>query len=122
MITRDGNLYRFNLSFKRSSEEAERAGEFLSRLGHKKSSVIIAAVNEFQDNHPEMFQDMRVNVSVSPRYELEDIKRMIAELVTQKVNEIADRIPAANTAAEEIGSEVSEGVNAMLENLGVFDF
>lgn len=122
MKSADGNIYRFNLSFKKNSEEAERAGEFLSRLGHKKSSVIIAALNEFQDNHPDIFQDMQVNVSLSPRYDLDDIKRMIAELVTAKVNEIADKIPASSDATGMIEDEVSEGVNTMLENLGVFDF
>ena len=46
-------LYRFNIQFTPQSEAEERAGEFLNSLSRRKSTIIVAAVIEYMQNHPE---------------------------------------------------------------------
>lgn len=48
--------YRFSLQFGMDSEEEMRAGELLERLGNKKSTVIVAALNEYLVTHPDLSQ------------------------------------------------------------------
>ena len=50
-MKKDGK-YRFSLQFSMSSEDEIRAGELLENLGNKKSKVLIAALNQYMDNHP----------------------------------------------------------------------
>lgn len=54
--------YRFSLQFGMDSDEEILAGELLERLGNKKSKVIIAAINEYVANHPDM-ENNRSNVT-----------------------------------------------------------
>ena len=46
---KDGSLYRYNIQFPGKTDLEIRAGEFLETLGRKKSTVIIAALNEYLD-------------------------------------------------------------------------
>ena len=54
---KDGSFYRYNIKFPGKTELEIRAGEFLETLGRKKSSVIITALNEYLDHHPELSDD-----------------------------------------------------------------
>ena len=51
-MKKDGK-YRYSLQFDDSSEENRQVGEFLEKLGNKKSTVIILAVTEYIKAHPE---------------------------------------------------------------------
>ena len=58
--------YRFTLQFGMDSDEEVRAGELLERLGNRKSVVIVAALCEYMEAHPEMFAGgNKIKVSVS---------------------------------------------------------
>ena len=46
--------YRFTLQFGMDTEAENRAGEILEKLGNKKSKILIAALNEYASNHPEL--------------------------------------------------------------------
>lgn len=46
--------YRFTLQFGMNSEQEIRAGEILEKMGNKKSKFLIAAINEYSSNHPEL--------------------------------------------------------------------
>ena len=51
---KDGRIYRYNIQFPGKTDLEVRAGEFLETLGRRKSAVIIAALNEYLDHHPEL--------------------------------------------------------------------
>ena len=50
-MKKDGR-YRYTLQFGMESEEQIRAGELLEKLGNGKSTIIVAALNEYLDSHP----------------------------------------------------------------------
>ena len=52
-MIKDGK-YRYTLQFGMESVEEQRAGELLENMGNKKSPVIVAALNEYLDRHPEL--------------------------------------------------------------------
>ena len=80
-MKKDGK-YRFSLQFGMGSEDEIRAGELLENLGNKKSKVLIAALNEYMDNHPEL-QNGSARIKV-------DISSMPMELLEMKIKEILD--------------------------------
>jgi len=52
-VRRQG-VYRFSLQFPGDTEERVRAGELLERLGNRKSAVVVAALNQYLDQHPQL--------------------------------------------------------------------
>ena len=61
-MKKDGK-YRYSLQFDDSSEENRQVGEFLEKLGNKKSTVIILAVTEYIKAHPEITAVSRLSKS-----------------------------------------------------------
>ena len=45
--------YRFSLQFPNESEVQKTVGDFLERMGNRKSSFIVLALWEYLQNHPE---------------------------------------------------------------------
>ena len=52
-MKKDGK-YRFSLQFNSETEEQFRAGELLERMGNRKSHLVVAALNEYMESHPEL--------------------------------------------------------------------
>ena len=52
-MIKDGK-YRYTIQFGMKTEEEQRAGELLENMGNKKSPVIVAALNEYLERHPEL--------------------------------------------------------------------
>ena len=49
-------IYRYSLQWAENTEEKIRAGELLERLGNRKSTVVIAALNAYMDVPPRALQ------------------------------------------------------------------
>lgn len=75
--------YRYTLQFGMETVEEQRAGELLEHLGNKKSPIIVAALNEYLDQHPELSSGKAViqfRLSTLPPDQLEEkIRQMIEE-------------------------------------------
>lgn len=119
---KDGK-YRFSLGFG-CSEKERRVGEFLERLGNRKSSLIVDVLNEYIDNHPELENSHgKIQVKIStptPAYSREKIEQIVRELVSEMI---------ANTKTADNTQNISEGIDAgsldkniamMLDNLDRF--
>lgn len=52
-MKRDGK-YRFTLQFPADTERRIQAGELLEQLGNRKSAVVVAALCEYAEKHPEL--------------------------------------------------------------------
>ena len=63
-MKQDG-MYRYCNQFRDHTESEIRAGELLEKLGRKKSAVIIAALLEYMDNHPELMDGDQGHVTVN---------------------------------------------------------
>ena len=77
-MKRDG-VYRFNLQFPADTQEHIRVGEVLERLGKRKSSLIVAALGEYLDRHPQWeTPEVRIKIeqqSALTREKLEELVR-----------------------------------------------
>lgn len=77
-MKRDG-VYRFNLQFPADTQEHIRVGEVLERLGKRKSSLVVAALGEYLDRHPQWeTPEVRIKIeqqSALTREKLEELVR-----------------------------------------------
>ncbi|MCQ2443045.1 MAG: hypothetical protein MJ077_08065 [Oscillospiraceae bacterium] len=115
--------YQYTIQFSASAPENQRVGEFLERMGNKKSRVIIAALLEFLNAHPEIIPadsstiEIRVDAPVSDN----DLESMVRRIVGEQLASSPAPNEQAGTASPP--DEVStEALNTLLDNLELFHF
>ncbi len=85
-MKRDGK-YRFSLQFSDDTAEGRKAGELLEGLGNRKSMIIVAALNEYLEGHPELYQEnCSIQVSVTPVASPDELERMVRRVVEERIN------------------------------------
>ena len=133
-MKKDG-LYRYSLQFPDDSEKRIRAGELLEKLGNKKSAVIVAALNEYLDNHPEFeTQGLRIRIEQENGISRDKLERLIRTLIQGQLQhttepplnvqavEESDLIPSSEgeRSKEEMPESLKEDIAQMLANLDMF--
>lgn len=133
-MKKDG-LYRYSLQFPDDSEKRIRAGELLEKLGNKKSAVIVAAINEYLDNHPEFeTQGLRIRIEQENGISRDKLERLIRTLIQEQLQhttepplnvqavEESDLIPSSEgeRSKEEMPEALKEDIAQMLANLDMF--
>ena len=133
-MKKDG-LYRYSLQFPDDSEKRIRAGELLEKLGNKKSAVIVAALNEYLDNHPEFeTQGLRIRIEQENGISRDKMERLIRTLIQEQLQHTTE--PPLNVQAveksvlipssegerskEEMPESLKEDIAQMLANLDMF--
>lgn len=116
-MIKDGK-YRYTLQFGMESVEEQRAGELLENMGNKKSPVIVAALNEYMDRHPELLSGKAVihyRLNTLPPEQLEEMVRKLIE------ERFGTGIPMPQQAgATEEAKQVSSDIIDMLNDLDCF--
>ncbi|MFR7483897.1 MAG: hypothetical protein ACLUVP_01080 [Acutalibacter sp.] len=116
-MKRDG-VYRFNLQFPADTQEHIRVGEVLERLGKRKSSLIVAALGEYLDRHPQWeTPEVRVKIEQQSAMSREKLEELVRELVEEKLASLPVSSQEADPAVEE---ELDSDISQMLENLELF--
>lgn len=135
-MKKDG-LYRYSLQFPDDSEKRIRAGELLEKLGNKKSAVIVAALNEYLDNHPEFgteTQGLRIRIEQENGISRDKLERLIRTLIQEQLRhttelplnvqavEKSGLIPSSEgeQSKEEMPEALKEDIAQMLANLDMF--
>ena len=135
-MKKDG-LYRYSLQFPDDSEKRIRAGELLEKLGNKKSAVIVAALNEYLDNHPEFgteTQGLRIRIEQENGISRDKMERLIRTLIQEQLQhttepplnvqavEKSGLIPSSEgeRSKEEMPEALKEDIAQMLANLDMF--
>lgn len=133
-MKKDG-LYRYSLQFPDDSEKRIRAGELLEKLGNKKSAVIVAALNEYLDNHPEFeTQGLRIRIEQENGISRDKLERLIRTLIQEQLQhttepplnvqtvEESSLIPSleGGRSKEEMPESLKEDIAQMLANLDMF--
>lgn len=117
-MIKDGK-YRYTLQFGMNSVEEQRAGELLENMGNKKSPVIVAALNEYIDRHPELLSGKAViqyRLNTLPPEELEEkIRKLIEERLGSGVP-----VQPQTVDTEENTKQVSSDIMDMLSDLDCF--
>lgn len=120
---KDGK-YRFSLGFGNGTEKERRVGEFLERLGNRKSSLIVDVLSEYIDKHPELENSqgkIEIKITTSPSaHSKEEIEQMVRGLVAEAISSMQMN---GNTQSESgsIDTDVlDKNVAIMLDNLDQF--
>lgn len=116
-MKRDG-VYRFNLQFPADTQEHIRVGEVLERLGKRKSSLVVAALGEYLDRHPQWeTPEVRVKIEQQSAMSREKLEELVRRLVEEKLASLPVSSQEADLAVEE---ELDSDISQMLENLELF--
>lgn len=120
-ILKKNGKYRFTLQFGMDSDEEVRAGELLERLGNRKSVVIVAALCEYIEAHPEMFaEEYKIKVSISEMRD-EKLEAMIRRIVEERLGTmpVPTAMPADIPDPEPPETEDAD-ILGMLDDLDMF--
>ena len=116
-MKRDG-VYRFNLQFPADTQEHIRVGEVLERLGKRKSSLVVAALGEYLDRHPQWeTPEVRIKIEQQSALTREKLEELVRRLVEEKLASLQVSSQEADPAVEE---EPDSDISQMLENLELF--
>lgn len=111
-------VYRFNLQFPADTQEHIRVGEVLERLGKRKSSLVVAALGEYLDRHPQWeTPEVRVKIEQQSAMSREKLEELVRRLVEEKLASLPVSSQETDPAVEE---ELDSDISQMLENLELF--
>ncbi len=102
------------------TEEEKRAGQLMEVLGNRKSRIVVAALNEYLDNHPDLLSGehkIQFQLKAVPQDQLEAcVRRIVAE-------HLGSGFPVEKTVdpVRLEPSTVSNDILEMLNDLDCFD-
>lgn len=113
--------YRFNLLFKADSDIAEKVGAFLEGAGNKKSKIVVSAVAEYLENHPEILNN-RTEQTPRALYQA-GLEKIVKSIVMSTIGEL--KLDSAFFTTQEttdiISDAVDDNVMTLLDNLSFFE-
>lgn len=119
-MKKDGK-YRFSLQFSADSEERIKAGELLEKLGNSKSIVVVGALNEYIDSHPELLaEDCKIEVKLTPGYNRDGIEEIIRRIVEERLAAIRQNESPTAFSEENKTDTLEADIAQMLDNLDMF--
>lgn len=117
-----GGVYRYSLQFDDKTLVNRQVGEFLERMGNRKSKVIVAAVLDFMRAHPEFLSiKTKVDIHLTALAPDTDLRTLVEDLISEKLANVSFQISApeqAQVQTEEMPDD--EDVSSMLDKLGIF--
>ena len=117
-MRKDGK-YRFTLQFGADSEDQIRVGELLENLGNRKSMIIVSALSDYINAHPELQSGYsRIEVKVAPAFDRNQMERLIRSIVEEKLSELHT---IADTSMSGTSEALEEDITQMLDNLNIFN-
>ena len=117
---KDGSSYRYNIQFPGRTDLEIRAGEFLETLGRKKSAVIIIALNEYLDHHPELSDCSHPIVNISS-LSLPELETKIQSMIEERLAGIdVPSVPTTSTCLTSSADAVSKEIMEMIGDLDLF--
>lgn len=112
--------YRFSLQFGMATESDIRAGEFLERLGNKKSAVIVAALNDYLNRNPELLhgqKDLKIQVETTRAIGRKELEGIVQRVVKEQLINVSG---FTSTPAPDSEESLREDIEQMLDNLALF--
>jgi len=108
--------YKITLQFPAKTLEQRQAGEFLERLGSKKSRVVVQALTDYLQKHPDLLENGgTIHVDAVAGLSKEEVRNIIRE-------ELARHNPPLlpETADAPIGASQEDTIDLLLDNIGLF--
>lgn len=112
--------YRFSLQFKNDTTDNIMVGDFLCKIGYKKSRFIIEVIAEYLKTHPELLQDStpcEIQINAPPAGRLyQELRDEMKAYIDEKLSNIS----APNSDGEAIKEEIDEDLSDMLLGIDAF--
>ena len=91
----------------------------MERLGNKKSAVVVTALNEYLEKHPELETGtLRIKIEDQNQMRRAQLEEMIRAIVLEQLNQ--GELPKMKAAPEEQPDSLQQDIAAMLDNLDFF--
>jgi len=118
-MKKDGK-YRFSLQFGSETEAEILVGDFLERIGNKKSEFIIPVIADYLTRHPELQStNVKIEVKFSTDYSRNEMELFIRNIIEERLAELHD--PNSRNVAIKVESDtIGEDVVRMLDNIIFF--
>ena len=118
-MKKDGK-YRFSLQFSAESKDQINVGEFLERLGNRKSTVIVAALKEYLANHPEINSpEAHIKVQIEASITRQSVENLIRSMLDERLKAMALEAPNGIIPSDR-QDVLEQDITAMLGNLDMF--
>jgi hypothetical protein len=120
---KSGDTYKFTLSWPMVTEEQILAGEFIGKLGNKKSKFIVQLICDYITAHPETINPKEtLKIIIESTSVGETMKEMIKSVIQ---TELADKMvlqqSTDNAIIEQADAEIDTGIDDMFENLDMWN-
>ena len=93
-------------------------GEVLERLGKRKSKLVVAALEEYLDRHPQWeTPEVRIKIEQQEVLSREKLEEVVQKLVEEK---LASLTLAGQEPAPVVEEKLDSDISQMLENLEMF--
>jgi len=119
---KSADKYRFSLQWSAESEERIQAGEFLESLGNRKSELVILAVTEYLNAHPEISAPgSKLKIVIKPELRMEQVKAMIQTMIEENLSgRVLEKWVQNTDDGVSRLAESEADVDEMLKNLDLF--
>ena len=121
---RKGNKYRFSLQWTADTQEGIAAGEFLDRLGNKKSDIVVMAVWAYLQAHPEIGSTAEIKIKTQAIFSESQVQAEIKKLVDAYMDKHMKGVlesPQIEPQEQKTPLFNDDDLNDMLDNLNIFD-
>ena len=98
------------------------AQELLEKLGNRKSTIIVSALSDYINAHPELQSGYsKIEVKVAPAFDRSQMERLIRSIVEEKLSELHTTETIADTSMSGTSEALEEDITKMLDNLDMFN-
>lgn len=129
-MKKDGK-YRFSLQFPETTEENRIAGELLERMGNRKSALIVDALGEYLQHHPELQEEnCKIEISMTPVETPGTLESLVRQLVEERISlcqqegsngsQSLENMEREKMRQTEAPDSLEEDISQMLDNLDFF--
>ena len=109
--------YKVTLQFPARTAEQRQAGEFLERLGSKKSRVVVQALTDYLQKHPDLLEvGGTIHVDATTGLSRDEVRVIIREELAR-----GNYAPSSEESDVPAGADQKNIVDSMLDNLGLFN-
>ena len=109
--------YRYTLQFPACTIDQQRAGEFLERVGSRKSCVIVRALTDYLQKHPDLLEvGGTIRVDAAAGLTKEEVRVLIREELAR-----GNYSPSSEESDVPASADQNNIVDSMLDNLGLFN-
>ena len=106
--------FRFSLQFPAGTAEQQQVGEFLERIGSKKSSVVVQALTDYLQKYPDLLEAGGTIQVAAAGISMEDVRVLIRDELARSMYTPSSEKTNAN------GDDQENMVADVLNNIGLF--